>query len=189
MIPPEYGFRRALRFAGITNFLFFFVELWIALRIGSIGLFADSMDFLKYAAIGRLIFNEVRASHRVVDQVGKILSASMLLTIFAALWMACSKFNTPSPPLPLPLSVTGAAALVINLAGAAFLVRYRKSCGRLANAAFLSARNDAVANVAIVISGGLTAVTRSEWPDLVLGLGIATMNVGTSRAVWNASRN
>jgi hypothetical protein len=49
--------------------------------------------------------------------------------------------------------------------------------GSLTKAAFLSARNDVLANVAIVAAGLVTAYTFSIWPDLIVGLGIAVINV------------
>jgi Co/Zn/Cd efflux system component len=59
----------------------------------------------------------------------------------------------------------------------------------MAKAAFLSARNDVLANVAIVAAGLLTAWTLSAWPDLIVGLGIAAMNADAARAVWLAARD
>ena len=60
---------------------------------------------------------------------------------------------------------------------APLLARHRKSSGSLAKAAFLSSRDDALANVAIVAAGLVTAfLWRSAWPDLAVGLGIATLN-------------
>ncbi|TGS51946.1 cation transporter, partial [bacterium M00.F.Ca.ET.179.01.1.1] len=56
-------------------------------------------------------------------------------------------------------------------------------------AAFLSARNDAMANVAIVGAGLVTAfLWISAWPDLIVGLGIAAMNVDAAHEVWTAAR-
>lgn len=60
------------------------------------------------------------------------------------------KFNVPEAPDPVLLSLTGLGALVINLSCALMLTRYRRHGGSLTRAAFLSARNDALANVAIV---------------------------------------
>ena len=55
-------------------------------------------------------------------------------------------------------------------------------------AAFLSARNDAVANVAIIATGFVTAYTLSAWPDLIVGLAIAAINADAAREVWEAAR-
>jgi len=68
------------------------------------------------------------------------------------------------------------------------LVQFRAHSGSLTRAAFLSARNDALANIAIIVAGLVTAYTLSGWPDLIVGLGIAAMNADAAREVWNAAR-
>jgi Co/Zn/Cd efflux system component len=59
--------------------------------------------------------------------------------------------------------------------------------GSLTRAGFLSARNDVLANVAIIAAGFVTAYTLSGWPDLIVGLGIAAMNADAAREVWSAA--
>ena len=68
------------------------------------------------------------------------------------------------------------------------LVRFRSHSGSLTRAAFLSARNDALANIAIIGAGFVTAYTLSGWPDLIVGIGIAAMNTDAAREVWSAAR-
>ena len=94
----------------------------------------------------------------------------------------------PVPPPPLLLSLTGAGAMAVNLACALMLSRYRTHGGSLTRAAFLSARNDVLANLAIVGAGLVTAYTGSAWPDLIVGLGIFSMNVDAAREVFLAAR-
>ena len=67
-------------------------------------------------------------------------------------------------------------------------VDIRHRSGSLSKAAFLSARNDALANVAIIAAGLLTAHTLSVWPDLVVGLGIEAINADAARQVWMAAK-
>ena len=69
------------------------------------------------------------------------------------------------------------------------LARHRHQGGSLTKAAFLSARNDAVGNIAIVAAGLITAVMHSAWPDLIVGLGIAVLNADAAREVYQAARN
>ena len=108
--------------------------------------------------------------------------------MLATLWTAWQKFATPVPPAPLALSLTGAGALAVNLVCALLLVRFRHHSGSLTRAAFLSARNDVYANVAIIAAGLVTAATLSVWPDLIVGLGIALLNADASRQVLAAAR-
>ncbi|MGK3888192.1 hypothetical protein ABI011_14845, partial [Enterococcus faecium] len=63
----------------------------------------------------------------------------------------------------------------------------RNSRGSLSKAAFLSARNDVVANVAMIVAGGVTAMWPSIWPDLVVGIGIALLNLGAAWEVAEAA--
>jgi Co/Zn/Cd efflux system component len=69
------------------------------------------------------------------------------------------------------------------------LVRYRRHSGSLTRAAFLSARNDAFANVAIIGAGLITVPLRSAWPDLVVGLSIAAVNADAAKQVYTAARD
>ena len=113
----------------------------------------------------------------------------MLVPGLATLWTAWDKFNVPVPPDPLPLSLAGAGALAVNLSCAFMLARYRGHRGSLTRAAFLSARNDALANLAIIGAGLVTAyLWSSAWPDLIVGLGIAALNMDAAREVWTAAR-
>ena len=68
------------------------------------------------------------------------------------------------------------------------LARFRTHRGSLTRAAFLSARNDALGNVAIIAAGLVTAASLSPWPDVVVGLGIFLMNLDAAREVYIAAR-
>ena len=37
-------------------------------------------------------------------------------------------------------------------------------------ASWIFSKNDVIANVGIILAGGLVALTHSRWPDLVIGL-------------------
>jgi Co/Zn/Cd efflux system component len=121
------------------------------------------------------------------------LAGLLLVPGIATLWTAWDKLTVPVPPEPVPLSLAGAGALAVNLSCAFMLARYRHHRDSLTRAAFLSARNDALANVAIVAAGLVTAYTLSALPDLIVGLGIAGMNADAAREVyvtaWNESKS
>ena len=107
----------------------------------------------------------------------------------ATLWTAWQKILAPTPPPPVPFSLAGAGALVINVSCAFMLARFRTHSGSLTRAAFLSARNDALANLAIIAAALLTAfVHASAWPDLIVGLGILLLNADAAREVFVAAR-
>jgi Co/Zn/Cd efflux system component len=185
---PHTALHRAVRLVALLNLAYFGVEFAVALAIGSVSLFADSIDFLEDASVNLLIFLALGWSPAARARVGMALAAILLLPALALLWALWGKLQLPVPPAPLPLSLTGLGALGVNLACAGLLVRFRHHAGSLTRAAFLSARNDAFANVAIVLAGAATAWTGSVWPDVIVGLGIAAMNADAAREVWEAAR-
>jgi Co/Zn/Cd efflux system component len=183
------GLRRTVRLVALLNLGYFGIEFAVALAIGSVALFADSVDFLEDASVNLLILAALGWSARGRARIGMVLAAILLVPGLATLWTAWQKFNLPVVPEPLPLTLTGLGALVVNLTCAVMLARYRHQSGSLTKAAFLSARNDALANVAIIVAGLVTALAwASAWPDLVVGLAIALMNADAAREVSDAAR-
>lgn len=185
---PTPAFRSAIRLVALLNLAYFGIEMVVALRIGSVSLLADSADFFEDAAVNFLILAALGWSASRRAKVGGALAAILLAPAVAFLWTLWRKLGDPTPPEALSLSVTGLGAMAINLFCAFTLVRHRDTAGSLSKAAFLSARNDVLANVGIVAAGLLTIVTRSIWPDIVVGLAIAAMNLDAAREVWKASR-
>jgi Co/Zn/Cd efflux system component len=187
MTKSEEDLRRAVVLVAVLNLAYFGVEFSMAELIGSVSLLADSIDFLEDASINFLIAVALgwTVARRAV--VGKLLAGILLIPGLATLWMAWQKFSQPIPPEAVALSLTGGGALAVNVS-CALLLEVSPSCGELKRAAFLSARNDAFANIAIITAGFLTAYTVSAWPDLTVGLGIALMNADAAKEVYLAAR-
>ncbi len=187
--PIDPAIRRAVRLVALLNLSWFGIEFAVARAIGSVSLFADSIDFLEDASINLLILASLGWSAARRARVGMALAGILLVPGLATLWTAWRKFNLPTPPDPAALSLTGAGAFAINFFCALLLARVRARGGSLTRAAFLSARNDVLANVAIVAAGLATAfLWRSAWPDLIVGLGIGCLNVDAAREVYTAAR-
>lgn len=181
--------RRTVLIVASLNLACFGIEFAVALGIGSVSLFADSVDFLEDASVNLLIWAAFAWSLKARARVGMGLAGILLIPALATLWAAWSKFQAPLPPAPIPLSITALGALVINLSCALMLARYRAHRGSLTRAVFLSARNDAFANVAIIAAALVTIFYPSAWPDLIVGLGIMAMNADAAREVWQAARD
>ena len=183
------GPRKIVIVVSLLNLCYFGVEFAVALAIGSVSLFADSIDFLEDASVNFLIAIALAWGARARARVGMTLAGILLIPGLATLWIAFAKFTAPVPPAPLPMSLVGLGALAVNLSCAFMLAGIRAHSGSLTRAAFLSARNDTVANVAIIAAALATAYSRSAWPDLIVGLGIAAMNADAAREVWSAARD
>ena len=67
---PDSALRRAVRFVALANLGYFGFEFAVALAIGSVSLFADSIDFLEDASINFLILIALGWSVRSRARVG-----------------------------------------------------------------------------------------------------------------------
>lgn len=179
--------RRTVLIVALLNLGYFGVEFTAALQVGAVSLMADSVDFLEDAAVNLLIFFALTWTAAQRAQAGKVLSGLLLVPALAFLWTLFAKFSDPAPPEPLALGLVGLGALALNLTAALLLARHRKDSGSLTKAAFLSARNDAVANVGIIAAGLITAAHPTIWPDIVVGVFIAAMNLDAAHEVWEAA--
>ncbi|MGQ0457625.1 MAG: cation transporter [Hyphomicrobium sp.] len=180
--------RATVRTVAALNLGYFGVEFAVAIAIGSVALFADSVDFLEDAAVNLLILVGLGWPLAKRARLGMALSAIILIPAVATLWTAWQNYSASVAPEPIALTLTGAGALAVNFACAALLAQHRHAGGSLTRAAFLSARNDVLANVGIIGAGLATAATLSPWPDLIVGLAIAAMNVDAAREVFEAAR-
>lgn len=181
-------FRQTVTTVALLNLGYFGVEFVAALRIGSVSLLADSADFLEDAAINLLILLALGWTAAARARLGMVLAALMLVPAAAFLWALVQKALSPIPPDPWSLSLVGLGALLVNLTAALLLARHRAGQGNLARAAFLSARNDVAANAGIIVAGLATLAYPSIWPDVVVGLAVAWMNLDAAQEVWQAAR-
>ena len=185
-VDPRRLRRTVLIVAGL-NLAYFFVEFAVALSAGSVALLADSVDFLEDTAVNALIFLALGwpLVHRSV--MGKVMSVLILGPALLAGWEAFEKFRDPTPPEVLPVVFASLGAIVVNGTAAWLLARVRQHGGSLSRAAFLSARNDVLVNLAIIVMAGVTVWTGSGIPDLALGCFIVVLALRAAKEVWEVS--
>ena len=182
-------FAKSVLFVAFANLTYFFVEFIAANNIHSSSLFADSIDFLEDASINILIFLALGWSIKNKARLGKCLAMILVIRALAFLYTIWQKFNMPSVPDPSILSLTGFGALLVNLTCTFILMRFRNYQGSLTRAAFLSARNDALANIGIIIAGLIGYIWVSMWPDLIVGFLIMAINLDAAKEIWEASES
>src|SRR5437773_1138279 len=70
--------RRAVMLVALLNLSYFGVEFAVALSIGSVSLFADSIDFLEDASVNGLILVALGWNARLRSMVGMLLAGVLL---------------------------------------------------------------------------------------------------------------
>jgi Co/Zn/Cd efflux system component len=187
--PSSSAVRRIVIGVALLNLGYFAVEFSVARHIGSVSLFADSIDFLEDTALSWLLVLALGWKPRLRARLGVLLASLLLIPGVATLWTAWWKFMLPIAPAPLPLSLTALGALAVNLSCAVLLGRVSQVAGSLSRAAFLSARNDVWANLAILAAAAMTLAWHSAWPDLLVGLGILLLSLGAAGDVYRRARS
>jgi Co/Zn/Cd efflux system component len=179
--------RRTVLVVAALNFSYFFVEFAVALAAGSVSLLADSVDFLEDTAVNLLIFIALGWHLARRALVGKAMALIILGPAALAAWTAVRRLSDPAAPDVLPLVLASLGAIAVNGTSAWLLTRVRHAGGSLSRAAFLSARNDVLVNLAIIAMGVVTLWTQSGWPDLVLGCFIIALAGHAAYEVWEVS--
>jgi Co/Zn/Cd efflux system component len=179
--------RRVVLVVAILNLAYFFVEFAVALVAGSVSLLADSVDFLEDASINLLVFVALGWPLARRALIGKAMALVILGPAAVAGWQAVRRFTDPVAPDVVPLVLASVGAIAINGTCAWLLARVHRHGGSLSRAAFLSARNDVLVNVAIILMGVVTAWSGSGWPDLVLGCFIILLALHAAYEVWEVS--
>lgn len=185
--PDPAQLRRIVLIVAAANFGYFFVEFAVAIAAGSVALLADSVDFLEDTAVNLLVFLALGWPLVRRAVMGKIMALVILGPAALAGWEAIERFSAPVAPRVLPLVLACLGAIVVNGTSALLLSRVRHHGGSLVRAAFLSARNDVLVNVAIIAMGVVTIWVRSGWPDLILGCFIILLALRAGHEVWEVS--
>ena len=133
---------------------------------------ADALDFIgdgSITLIGILALAwTARTRARVALAQGLFLGVLGLGVIGSAVWRS---LNAVAPEAGL-MGGIAVAALIVNIAAALVLMRFREGDAHV-SAIWLFSRNDAIANVGVIIAAALVAWTGQAWPDLLVAAVIA----------------
>ncbi|HYD04601.1 MAG TPA: cation transporter, partial [Reyranella sp.] len=78
--------RRAVLSVALLNLAYGLFECVVALRIGSVSLFADSVDFFEDTSVNLLIFLALAWSVGARARLGMVLAGILLVPAAAAIW-------------------------------------------------------------------------------------------------------
>lgn len=171
----------------ILNLSYFAIEFYFAQRFNSVALFSDSLDFLEDASVNILIFLSFSLAVIWRARLSYLFAFLLLLPGCSFLYNALQQISNPITPNGDGMSIVGLGALCVNIYCAMILNKFKEIKGGLAKAAYFSARNDAIANVLIIIAGIVTLFWLSAIPDLIVGSMIFLMNADSARAILKAA--
>lgn len=178
--------RRVLWTVFGINTTMFAVEFVAGLLASSTALLADSLDMLGDAFVYGVTLYALRRSERW--RTGAALLKGLIMAAFAAgvTVEAVAKTLRGITPAAELMGLVGGVALLANLACFWLLLRHRGDDLNM-RSTWLCSRNDVLANVGVLVAAAGVALTGSLWPDVVMGLAIATVFLRSAVDVIRAS--
>lgn len=138
----------------------------------STGLIADSLDMFADAAVYGVSLYAVGKAASSQATAARLSGYLQLLLALGALAEVIRRFVGGSEPEAPAMMAISLVALVANVACMALISKHRTG-GVHMRASWIFSTNDVIANMGVIVAGGLVAWTGSHLPDLVVGLLIA----------------
>ncbi len=184
-VSPRY--RRVLWLALAINLLMFVVEVVGGLRTGSVSLWADALDFAGDAANYAISLLVLTMSLAWRARAAWIKGLSMLgFGLFVLVKTAWATVNG-APPEPLLMGAIAILALFANVGVAAMLYAYRDGDANM-RSVWLCSRNDAIANMAVLLAAVGVWGSASSWPDLAVAAIMSGLALSSGIAVIRQAR-
>ncbi len=179
--------RRVLWIALVANAAMFLVELVGGVAADSRALQADALDFFGDAANYAISLGVAGMALAWRARAALVKAASMLAFGVWVLGYVLYGAVTGSDPHAQTMGVIGALALVVNVAVAVLLFRYRTGDANM-RSVWLCSRNDAIGNLAVVGAAFGVFGTGRAWPDLLVAAIMAALAIWGSVEVFGRAR-
>lgn len=164
------------------NAVMFVVELTAGLFAGSVSLLADSLDMLGDALVYGFSLYVVARGARW-KAIGALFKGG-IMAIFGLFVLAQAIYKMLFPQVPVfeAIGAIGLLALAANSLCLALLWRHRADDINM-HSVWLCSRNDIVANISVLFAAAGVWLTRSGWPDILVGLALAVLFLRSASAV------
>jgi cation diffusion facilitator family transporter len=168
------------------NSLMFLVEGAAGILAHSTALLGDALDMLGDALVYGFSLFVVARSARWQAGAALVKGAFMLLLGLAVLGEATHKVLNPVMPIPEAMGAIAGLALGANLL--CFMLLYRHRGDNLnMSSVWLCSRNDLIANLGVLGAAAATFLLASRWPDILIGVLIAGLFLGSALRVLRQS--
>ena len=177
---------RVLWIVLFINAAMFVFEGGAGLFAHSTSLLADALDMLGDALVYGFSLFVLARSARWHAGAALVKGSFMLLFGLGVLAEGVYKIVHPVMPGAEIMGVVGGIALAANLT--CFLLLYRHRADNLNMAStWLCSRNDLIANVGVLAAAGGSYMLTSRWPDIMVGVVIAGLFLGSAFKVIRQS--
>lgn len=179
--------RAILWIALLANAAMFLVETIAGIAADSRSLQADALDFLGDAANYAISLGVAGMALTWRARAALLKAATMLAFGLWVIGYALYGLVVGSNPEPQTMGLTGTLALLVNVAVALLLFRYREGDANM-RSVWICSRNDAIGNCAVLAAALGVLGTGQAWPDLLVAGIMATLAIWGSIEVFGQAR-
>jgi Co/Zn/Cd efflux system component len=156
------------------NAVMFIVELTAGLLGHSVSLVADSLDMLGDALVYGFSLYVVARGAAMKAKAALLKGAIMAAFGLFVLGQVIYRLIFPQLPVFEAIGAIGLLALAAN--GTCFFLLWRHRADDInMSSVWLCSRNDIIANILVLFVAAGVWVTRSGWPDILVGLALAVL--------------
>lgn len=178
---------KVLKILLAINASMFVAEIILGFVAQSTGLIADAMDMFADAAVYGISLYAVGKAKSLQFKAARLSGyAQMALSLFA-LAEVLRRFIFGSDPEPSFMVWVSIVALIANVICLVLISKHREA-GVHMKASLIFSANDVIANGGVILAGALVYFMKSPYPDLVIGLIIATVVFRGSLSILRLSK-
>ena len=173
---------KVLKILLVINAVLFFIEFISGVIAASTCLIADSLDMFADAAVYGIALYAVGKAAKYQLKAAHFAGWIQLVLALVVIVDVIRRFLYGSEPESTLMIVIGFLALLANVT-CLYLISGHKEDGAHMKASWIFSANDVIVNTGIILAGVLVAWTGSAYPDLIIGLIVATFVLNGSRKI------
>lgn len=166
--------RSTLRIVLAINAAMFIAEFLAGVIASSAGLLADSLDMLADASVYAISLYAVGRAAGIRRRAATASGVLQVVLGIGVLFESFRRFFGEGEPIGIAMMAIGAVALVANAICLKMISRHKDGDVNF-RASYIFSANDVIANIGVIISGGLVLAFESQIPDVVIGTLIAVI--------------
>ncbi len=170
------------------NAVMFLVEIILGIISESTALIADSLDMLADATVYAIGLYAVAKSPLVKIHAAHLSGIFQVLLGLLVIADVVRRFILGSEPDSLLIMIVGFIALIANVICLMLISKHKQGEVHM-RASWVFSKNDVIANIGIIISGGLVYLLDSRYPDLIIGMMISLIVIRGGIKIIQDARN
>lgn len=179
--------RKVLIWLLIINGFMFLLELAVGWWAQSTALIADAMDMLADAMVYAVGLYAVGRAAVVKAHAARISGWFQIGLGLLVVLDIGRRFLMGSEPVSMLMMGMGLVALVANITCLYLISAHREGEVHM-RASWIFSKNDVIANLGVILAGVLVSWTGSRYPDLIIGLLVASVVVYGGLRILRESR-